>query len=498
MIANGYDVAVMEHHVSSSAGGFTNIYSQARISYYGISGIPNSFFDGITNVLGGSTGTYNQFLTKYNQRIAIPSNFTISLNGMNEGLDYTVVLTMENVEPYSGTNLVAHLAMTESSLNYGGSTYNFVTRLFVPGANGTPVNFTANPVQTVILDFSMNANWVLDNCEFVAFIQDNSTKEILQATKVAVLDLMPMYYNNAGCMMIQQVPLTNCSGEVAPRINLINEGAENLTSVDINYQVNNESLNTYQWTGNLGFSESIDVDLPSVGFNLLDNNDLLIYTTNPNGNPDEDTSNDTTATSFVSAMEVVPNVYIFIKLDDNPDETTWECKNSAGDVLFAGGPYVNAQEFIKDTLFLTEDDCYTFIIYDSGGDGLVGGNAGFTLRQNDFSEIYQNNDFESTEELVQFAINQTGLPETGGPDEFNVYPNPIGDQTFVSFYLTESETVGLTIYNVIGKVVYTLPPSQMETGSHSLRIETRDLVPGIYFVNLKAGDKMFTRKISSF
>ncbi len=62
-------------------------------------------------------------------------------------------------------------------------------------------------------------------------------------------------------------------------------------------------------------------------------------------------SNDTTATSFISAMEVVPNVYVFIKLDDNPDETTWECKNSAGEVLFSGGPYVNAQEFIKDTLY---------------------------------------------------------------------------------------------------------------------------------------------------
>ncbi|MEZ5198788.1 MAG: hypothetical protein R2764_21155 [Bacteroidales bacterium] len=49
-------------------GGLTNPYSQARISYYGISGIPNSFFDGITNVLGGSTGTYNQFLAKYKQR----------------------------------------------------------------------------------------------------------------------------------------------------------------------------------------------------------------------------------------------------------------------------------------------------------------------------------------------------------------------------------------------------------------------------------------------
>ncbi len=97
----------MEHHVSSSAGGFTNQYSQARITYYNISGIPRSYFDGITYVSGGGTGTYNSFLTKYNQRIVVPSSFNVSMNGMNEGLDYTVVLSLENVEPYTGTNLVS-------------------------------------------------------------------------------------------------------------------------------------------------------------------------------------------------------------------------------------------------------------------------------------------------------------------------------------------------------------------------------------------------------
>ncbi len=56
-------------------------------------------------------------------------------------------------------------------------------------------------------------------------------------------------------------------------------------------------------------------------------------------------------------------------------------------------------------------------------------------------------------------------------NEFNVYPNPFGEQTYVSFYLSENETVDLTVYNVIGKVVYTLPQSHMEAGNHKLRIE---------------------------
>jgi hypothetical protein len=240
------------------------------------------------------------------------------------------------------------------------------------------------------------------------------------------------------------------------------------------------------------------VTLPASGFALQSNNDLIIYTTNPNGNPDEDPSNDTISGSFISAMEVVPNVYVFIKLDDHPEETTWECKNSNGELLFSGGPYANAQAFIKDTLFLSVNDCYTFIIYDSGGDGLVGENAGFTLRQNNFSLIYENNNFENNEEQVQFTINQTGVPVSDQISEMNVYPNPFGDYTIVSFFLLEKEAVDLTIYDVNGKVVYSSKQTLMEAGNQKLMINTGEFVPGVYFVNLKAGEKTFVRKISSF
>jgi hypothetical protein len=452
-------------------------------------------------VVGASGNMYPTYLAKVNQRMAIPSDFTLAVNGFNTGLNYTVMVSMEMVEPYTGTNLVMQFTVTESHIpeNWGGLTeVNHVNRLMVPGANGTPLDFSSQTTQTVMLSFPLNAGWNQSNIDFVAFIQSNTNKEILQGYTVALEDLIPMTNSNAGCMAIHMVPVTNCSGEVAPSVNLINEGADELTSVEINYMVNNENVNTYQWSGNLGYGESEMVALPVANFTLNDNNDLVIYTTNPNGNPDEDTSNDTTATTFISAMEVVPNIYVFIKLDDNPDETTWECKNSAGEVLFSGGPYATAQEFIKDTLYLSEDDCYTFAIYDSGGDGLVGGNAGFSLRQNDFSLIYQNNDFANTEELVQFAINQIGLPETNEIAEFNVYPNPFSDQAYVSFYLSENETIDLTIYNVIGKVVYTVHQMQMEAGHQKLRIDTQEFVPGIYFVNLKAGEKIFTKKISSF
>ena len=495
MIANGYDVAVLEHHVSSSAAGFSNQYSQARISYYGIGGIPESIFDGVLSVLGGYSGTYNEFLSKYNQRIAIPSNFTVLLNGMNEGLNYTVVLTMENVEPYSGSNLVAHLAVSESGLPNGGNTFNFVTRLFVPDANGTPVDFSSNPLQTVTLNFDMDPSWNLENCEFVAFIQDNSTKEILQATKVSVLDIVPLTTYNAAIQNMDMVPVTNCEGEVAPLVTISNQGAQSLTSLNINYEVNGEVSETFAWTGDLSFQETEDVQLPPIAFDIQDDNDLTVYVTDPNGNDDEDTSNDTIASTFTSAVQTVPNIYLFIKLDDNPQEITWACKDSEGQTLFTGGPYSTPNAFIKDTLFVTGSGCYTFEINDAGGDGLTG--PGFyRLTGGDGAEIIFNTDFHGSDELVQFGLLGTGVESVSMEDSFNIFPNPFEEFTNVNFSMETSENVELSVYNVTGKVVYNLKQGIMKSGSHSIKIDARDLKPGVYFVSLKIGDKLLTKKIS--
>ncbi len=261
-----------------------------------------------------------------------------------------------------------------------------------------------------------------------------------------------MYYDNAGCLAVNMLPVTNCAGEVAPTITISNDGASALTSLDINYQVNDEDVNTYQWSGDLGFGETEAVDLPSASFTLLDENDLMIYTTNPNGNPDEDTSNDTIASSFVSAMEVVPSIHLYLKLDENPGETTWELINSAGEVLYSGGPYTEPNQFIQESFPLTEDDCYTFLLYDESGDGLTG-NGFFALRESDLSLIYENNEFEGTEELVQFSINQTSIANME-LEGFNVYPNPFESYTTVDFTLNETNDVKLEVYNVIGEVVY--------------------------------------------
>lgn len=447
--------------------------------------------------VGASGNMYPNYLGKVNQRMGVMSSFNLAMNGFNEDLAYTILITAEKVAPYTGTNLVLHFVWVESHIpeNWGGlSEVNFVNRLMVPGANGTPLDFSVDPIQTVMLNFTKSASWVTGNSHLITFIQDNTTKEVLQGFMVKAENLMPMYFDNASCLDVSMVPVTNCSGEVAPVVTIANDGASNLTTLEINYKVNEEAVNTYNWSGNLSFGAIETVSLPDISFEIQNENNLVIYTSNPNGNPDEDPVNDTVSFQFVAGQQAIPDVYLFLKLDNNPGETSYELLNSSGTVLYAGGPYSVPEAFIKDTFELALNDCYTFVIYDQGGDGLSDPGY-FTLRQSNFAVIYENLEFTGSEEMVQFSVNLTGMTER--PFEvFNVYPNPVKDYTVVNFHVNGEENVELMIYNLLGKQVFHSGLEVFSHGSHTMKVDASRFNPGIYFVNLRIGDQMFTKKIT--
>ncbi len=66
----------------------------------------------------------------------------------------------------------------------------------VPDHFGTSIDFTSGNVQIFNLPFDFGGDWVLEHCEFIAFIQDNTTKEILQGTNTEFTGLLPMFSSN--------------------------------------------------------------------------------------------------------------------------------------------------------------------------------------------------------------------------------------------------------------------------------------------------------------
>lgn len=199
LIANGYNVAVVENHNGDS---YANAGSDARNSYYNITGFPTAKFDGTLTYEGGNhtQSLYTTYVPMVNQRNAVLSSFTVDIKGTHTGDTYTITVVINKVAAYTGAGpLKLQLALTESELavSWQGQTeLNYVNRVMVPDYNGSDVSFTSGNMQIYSLTFTKDASWVADHCELVAFLQDNSTKEILQGNKVSLTALQaPMTVN---------------------------------------------------------------------------------------------------------------------------------------------------------------------------------------------------------------------------------------------------------------------------------------------------------------
>jgi PKD repeat protein len=202
LVEEGKDVAVIENHNGDS---YANTYSNARNTYYAISGYPTARFDGILSEVGGKacpppwTSVYNTYLSLYNTRKQITAPFTIDwcvthLSGNN----YEVSISIAKVGNVATDNTVVHFVVTESHIatNWFCMTEcNFVNRLMVPDQNGTILNLTNN-VQQISQEFTLDASWDTDHIEFVCFIQNNTTKEIHQASGRAFDEASPPLETN--------------------------------------------------------------------------------------------------------------------------------------------------------------------------------------------------------------------------------------------------------------------------------------------------------------
>ncbi len=95
-------------------------------------------------------------------------------------------------------------------------------------------------------------------------------------------------------------PVNNydCPQLVQPRFTIQNLGTNNLTSLTTGYILDGGTAVTQAWTGNLAQYETDTVTFPAINL-PAGNHTFEAFSTNPNGNPDEYTANDTMVFSFV-------------------------------------------------------------------------------------------------------------------------------------------------------------------------------------------------------
>lgn len=318
-----------------------------RVSYYGVSGVPDVYFDG--NVYAGAPSGVNN--TVINNRYAVTSPFNITVShSIPSDLDSVyVTVNIECTQNVTGT-LVAHTVIAERMIKFmappgsNGETEFFpnICRKMLPSASGTTLatSWTAGQTQTLTFAVKKPA-YIYDPSEIavVAFIQDNTSKEVKQAGYSAPQPIP----NDAKMESVSGISGSpSCNMNLNPSVTFKNLSAAVMTSAEIRYKIDaTGTINTYNWSGSVNPGQTTTATLPTITA-TGGSHKFFAYVKMPNGQTDANTFNDSSYVNFaLFATPVGANVVEqftataypptnWVKEDVEGDNVSWSRKSGAG------------------------------------------------------------------------------------------------------------------------------------------------------------------------
>ncbi len=75
------------------------------------------------------------------------------------------------------------------------------------------------------------------------------------------------------------------------------------------------------------------------------------------------------------------------------------------------------------------------------------------------------------------------------------YPNPVSDKTSFELILEKQSEVKVSVFNLMGKMVFELDKGNYIAGHHTISLDMTGLAPGVYFYKVQAGAQSITRKM---
>ncbi|NTW25455.1 MAG: T9SS type A sorting domain-containing protein [Lentimicrobium sp.] len=474
----------------------------AKVSYYGFNSVPHSQLDG--NLYGGHPNGWN--INTVNARYAVPSPLSLSINQQLSAGNDTLFVTMlvQATADISGP-MSAYMAVIEKYIHFNsppGSNgekdfYNVMKKL-LPTKTGIALPTPMYSGEYVILE----SYWALANVyniselSIVGFVQNPTSKEMLQSANLLEEPITAPHTNDVELTAFNNMIDKYCRTSFSPKFDIRNNGNTPITSLAIKYQVNDGEVLNYNWTGNLAFLEKSEIELPAVDFDLLGENQLNVYVDQINQVADDYHKNDTLTHHFTPALLTTRDIQVKIRTDNSPEEVSWDIRNSAGEVVFEGGPYTTPNLVHTHETVLPLDDCYEFKVYDAGGNGLCCTNGtGFYSLKSGSQTIAQGTQFGS-EVAAQFDVLSVGVNELPANTEFEVYPNPVNGQLFIEFAARNNPKTKVNVINQQGQVVYTNEITTASEKNQKIELNTKSWPAGIYMINLDNGNRIVTRKLS--
>lgn len=300
-------------------------FTDARMDYYQVASAPHAHINGNHQV-----GENNPEAIQYDQvgmiahaqqsdidnAAAESTNFTMSISDpvySGNGQSFTATITVTATAATTESNTKLRVALAEE-LQYstapgtnGETHFQNVVRQMYPNADGQSIDtsWTAGQTRTYTITGAV-PNYVNDNPPSVflaAFLQDDTTLEVLQATRTdgnmdiekANLDVAASNLQVEAGSLVCDLPASFDDAI----INVTNTATTEITSFDILYKFSNEdNWNTESWTGNLAAGSSVEVTLPAITLNSSGFVGLEVKVDNPNGTVDYNDYDNTVSRTF--------------------------------------------------------------------------------------------------------------------------------------------------------------------------------------------------------
>ncbi|HZW38292.1 MAG TPA: YCF48-related protein [Ignavibacteriaceae bacterium] len=136
--------------------------------------------------------------------------------------------------------------------------------------------------------------------------------------------------------------------------------------------------------------------------------------------------------------------------------------------------------FVNGKINSTEINNYKFT-----DKNLALGKYNYRIKQLDVNGTYE---YFNVENTIEISV----------PNVFSLeqnYPNPFNPSTSISFNVPVKSEITLKIYNILGKEVANLLNEVKDARYYTINYNASDLASGIYFYELRAGNKTITKKM---
>lgn len=183
LLSNENKFSLIKYQMSWPAPGdpYYTAEGGVRKDYYGVNAVPALFLDAVE----GTAFSVPSLQNKLDNALAVASYFDMTVDYTLNGTTIDInVSTM----PYIDGEYTLHVVVVEKTttgniMNNGETSFNNVMMKMLPNASGTLLNLTHNVSEDLNFNYDLSGTNIeeFSDLQVVAFLQNNSSKEVMQS-----------------------------------------------------------------------------------------------------------------------------------------------------------------------------------------------------------------------------------------------------------------------------------------------------------------------------